>query len=267
MRLTIVGSAAAGISPESPASGYLVETAATGILLDCGPGVIWALRQSGAYDRIGTVVVSHMHIDHCLDLLSYACARIRDEAAAQVGGDELRSPPVRLFLPPGGLAVIQALTNVFAPLTSGKFARPFAEAFEIAEYDPAADLAIGDACLRFTGPLPHTAPAWGIRVEAAGRSLAYTGDSAYSPQIADLGRAADVLLCEATLLEPRPIGPPKHMTAAEAGRVAAEAGARRLLLTHLYRSDSRWQDQITKAAESAYPGPLELAQAGQVYEV
>jgi ribonuclease BN (tRNA processing enzyme) len=267
MRLTVIGSSAAGIAPDSPASGYLVETPGAGILLDCGPGVIWALRQSGAYDRVDAVVVSHMHVDHCLDLLSFAGARIRDEAAADVGANARRRPLVSLLLPPGGQAVIQALTEVFAPLTSGKFARPFEEAFAIAEYDPAAELKLGDACLRFTGPLPHTAPAWGIRVQAGGRALAYSGDSAYSPRLAELAWAADLFLCEATLLEPRPVGPPKHLTAGEAGRAAGEAGVGRLLLTHLYWTDAEWQRQISAAAGATYAGPLELTRAGQIYEV
>jgi ribonuclease BN (tRNA processing enzyme) len=70
MRLTIVGCTAAGPGRDGPAAGYLVETAGATILIDCGPGVISALRQSDSYDRIDAVLISHMHVDHCLDLLS-----------------------------------------------------------------------------------------------------------------------------------------------------------------------------------------------------
>ena len=70
--------------------------------------------------------------------------------------------------------------------------------------------------------------------------MAYTGDTGPSPAPADLGRDADLLICDATLRTPPTEGEPRYlMTASEAGHWAAEAGARRLMLTHFWPGTDR----------------------------
>lgn len=82
--------------------------------------------------------------------------------------------------------------------------------------------------------LPHTVPNAGVRLTAAGRSIAYTGDSGPSPEVAVLARDADVLVAEATFVDQVPPGARPYLSSARvAGRQAAAAGAGRLLLTHL----------------------------------
>ena len=79
----------------------------------------------------------------------------------------------------------------------------------------------------------HPVTAYALRVEAGGRTLAYSGDSGVCPGLDDTARDADVFLCEASFLEGAPNPPDLHLTGAEAGRTAAGAGAHRLLLTHI----------------------------------
>ena len=50
-------------------SGYLVTTDTATLLLDCGPGVATALGAVTAPDQLSAVIVSHLHLDHCYDLL------------------------------------------------------------------------------------------------------------------------------------------------------------------------------------------------------
>ena len=52
-----------------PSSGYLVATSDATILLDCGPGIATALGAVAAPDELSAVIVSHLHLDHCYDLL------------------------------------------------------------------------------------------------------------------------------------------------------------------------------------------------------
>ena len=72
---------------------------------------------------------------------------------------------------------------------------------------------------------------YGLRVSDGERTLAYSGDTAPTPQLADLARGADLFLCEATLLAPEP-AERGHLTADEATDAFAASGAHRLLLIH-----------------------------------
>jgi ribonuclease BN (tRNA processing enzyme) len=75
---------------------------------------------------------------------------------------------------------------------------------------------------------------------------------------------AEVLIAEATLPEPDP-SQEVHMSAAEAGRLATEAGVSRLVLTHI--SDELDLDFALEQARAKFAGPVELAVEGAFYEV
>ena len=83
------------------------------------------------------------------------------------------------------------------------------------------------------------------------RTVAYSGDTAPTPQLVDLARDADVFLCEATLAQPEP-AERGHLTADEAVDAFAASGARRLVVIH--RPDEL---PLDPSLERAYDG-LEL---------
>ena len=103
--------------------------------------------------------------------------------------------------------------------------------------------------------LPHHVPNVGVRLEAAGTTLAYTGDTGPDPALADLGAGADLFIVEATGQGAPPGSEPRFdLTAAEAGAWAARAGARRLMLTHFWPGC----DRGVSVAEAAgnFPGEV-----------
>lgn len=109
--------------------------------------------------------------------------------------------------------------------------------------------------------LPHFVCNIGVRLEAAGLTLAYTGDTAPVPALADLGRDADLFIVEATERPGEPARAVRNlMTAAEAGHWAHEAGARRLLLTHLWPGTDR--ERAVPDAEGAFAGEVLAADEG-----
>jgi ribonuclease BN (tRNA processing enzyme) len=74
-----------------------------------------------------------------------------------------------------------------------------------------------------------------LRVTDGERTLAYSGDSAPSPKLADVARDADLFLCEATLRESREGGSDGlrgHLSAEEAIDAFRKSGARRLVIVH-----------------------------------
>ena len=74
---------------------------------------------------------------------------------------------------------------------------------------------------------------YGFRVSNSDRTLAYSGDSAPSEQLAKLAENVDLFLCEATLERGELDGEPRgHLSAEEAIAAFEASGAKRLLLTH-----------------------------------
>src|SRR5688572_15818624 len=82
--------------------------------------------------------------------------------------------------------------------------------------------------------VPHgNRPALGFRSREreGGPVRAFSGDTGEGPGAVAVGRDADLFVPECTL--PEGEAPEKHLTARAAGRVAAAAGCRRLLLVHV----------------------------------
>jgi ribonuclease BN (tRNA processing enzyme) len=79
-----------------------------------------------------------------------------------------------------------------------------------------------------------------------------------------LGPGIDLALCEATFLQDRE-GSVQHFSARQAGRTARAAGARRLVITHIWPTLDRAASQAE--AEAAFGAPVEVAAVDAVYEV
>lgn len=251
LRVTVLGGAAACPNPGQGCSAYLVETDTHRLLLDCGPDTLATLQQYVPLDRLDSVLVSHLHADHTLDLVPLRYG------LKYMPGLSRRS--VALWMPPGGRAFLSSLGEAIAHGEDG--ARFFDEVFRIEEYAPGEVLTFGEVTVRFQATR-HYIPCWACRVEAGGRSLVYLADTGPDPELVPFARDADVLICEGTFLHPPGTGDSGrgHLTAREAGEIAAAAGARRLVLTHLWAALD--VHRLRRDAEDAYGAPVELAVPG-----
>jgi ribonuclease BN (tRNA processing enzyme) len=89
-----------------------------------------------------------------------------------------------------------------------------------------------------------------------GPAVVYSGDTDYSENLVELARDADLLICEAARPDEHPVA--GHLTPSMAGRMATEAGARQLMLTHFY-PDCEGVD-LAAQCRRTYTGPVILAQ-------
>ena len=255
MRLTVLGGSAASPNAGMGCAGFLVETPGVRIVLDLGPGTLPELRRHADFRTLDGVVVSHMHLDHVLDVLALRHALAYNPIPAPA--------PVPIWLPPGGAGL---LARAAAPFDACDAPGVFAATVRIAEYDSTRPLVIGDATVTFA-PAVHHVPAWAMRLGTPGSTdLGYTGDTGPSAGLAPFFAGVGVLVAEATLPEPadKPAADRKSLTASEAGTLARTAGADVLVLTHM------WEELGFEARRAealvAFRGRLELARPGLMLE-
>ena len=271
MKLTIIGASGSFPGPGSPASCYLVSAqgvAADGvtprtwrILLDLGNGSLGVLQRYIGLEDLDGVMLSHLHPDHCMDLCGLHVA-IRWNPEGSTAG---RVPVY------GPAATADRLAEAY-----GMDPDPgMREDFDFRVWQAGSTVSFGP--FRIT-PVPVRHPideAYALRVEAdevdatgavVTRVLTYSGDTDTCEGLVEAARDADMFLCEAAFHEGRDDGiDGVHLTGRRAGRMATEAGARRLLLTHL----PVWNDPQRAAAEAreTYEGPLAVAVSGLSYGV
>ncbi|MCA9861553.1 MAG: MBL fold metallo-hydrolase [Thermomicrobiales bacterium] len=250
MRLTVLGGSAASPNTGAGCAGFLVQCSDASVVLDLGPGTLQELRRHADFRTLSAVIVSHMHVDHMLDLIALRHA---------LAYNPIPPPgPVPVWLPPGGAAL---LAQVTAPFDLCDDPGAFSSTVTVQEYDPAHPLQIGDLEVRFQRTV-HIVPAWAMRLCAPEGDLGYTADGGPTSGWDDLLGGVRVLIAEATLLEPgeRPMAQRGSLTATEAGELAHRCGAQTLLLAHLW--EERGFEAARRQAASAYPGEIVLARPG-----
>lgn len=246
MRITVLGGCGAWPEAGQACSGYLVEHDGFRLLVDLGYATVPRLLQHTAAEQIDAVFISHGHPDHCADLNPLLRARVlRDDPPE----------PLPVYALPGALDAVLALD------------RPgmLADAYVLHEFATNSQLDIGPFRTQ-TRLLPHWVPNAGLRLVAGDRVLVYTGDSGPSRDMVELARGADLLVAEASYVDQVPEDSRLYLTSArQAGRQAADAGAGRLLLTHLLPGTD--PAAARAAAGDAYDCQIGIAAADLVVDL
>jgi ribonuclease BN (tRNA processing enzyme) len=258
LSLTVLGGAAAWPNPGQGCSSYLVREDHRAVLLDCGANTLLELRRHIDYAAIDAVVISHCHADHILDLVPYRYGLVYGAAKPQ------RRIPV--YVPPGGRERLDLLGRAFDGL--GEYPVAFWESvFDLIEYDPGEHLDVSGFDIWFASS-QHFVDCFAIRVNAGdGKALAYSSDTGSIVPLKPIMRGADIVVIEATLDDYGDQQPSQrgHLTPEDAGRLASDAAAKTLVLTHLW--SERPVERVIERAARHFDGAILVAKPGLCVDV
>lgn len=219
MKLTVLGWQGPVPGAGGACSGYLLESdGGEALLMDLGPGALSRLVSHRAPDTLSAILVSHLHWDHISDLLPmrYAFTHMVD-----------------LYAPDGPQAARAALEGP-----------PY-------DMKPHTDFVCGPFSVRFF-PVRHPVAASAVRVVCDGKTLVYTGDTNVCPGLAEFSADADLLIADAGLCEADWSMEKPHLSPRLCAELARDAGAKKLLLTHLAAKND--PDSLLSEALPAFNG-------------
>ena len=232
-------------------------------LIDCGYGVSRQLIKAGvSLDRLRYIFITHHHSDHNLEYgpLLYNAA---------VASQSIR---IDAYGPPG----LQKLTNDFFEYERfdietrlvDEGGEDLRKAIAVHEFESAGivmqndDVKVTNCRVRH----PPITQSYAYRFDARDRSVVISGDTAYAPELAEFAKGTDVLVHEAMYLpaiekliqqNPGATRLREHLLAAHTsteyvGRIAAQAGVKTLVLSHLVPgddptiTDEQWMEGVRK---------------------
>ncbi|BAO44170.1 MBL fold metallo-hydrolase [Thiolapillus brandeum] len=238
------------------------------VVVDAGPGSVQNFEASGArYEDLSLFLFSHFHIDHSADFPAYVKGGFftgRKDDLLIIG------PDGNDYLP----SADEFLTRLFAPRTglypymssfidgSGAYrirAKTVPSSYKLLDERRVYD----HNGIRVTAVSVHHAvlPALAYRVEMAGCVISFTGDmSGRFHTMPDLAKGSDILVAHNAIPEDQTgAGQLLHMRPGYIGKLAAEAGVRKLILTHLMKRSAGRRDETLKLIRQHYQGPVVFA--------
>ncbi|HWQ18699.1 MAG TPA: MBL fold metallo-hydrolase [Methanotrichaceae archaeon] len=195
------------------------------LLFDCGAGTLMRLSQAGVDPLdLGTVVLTHLHLDHVSDLLALANARyLKTEGEAGM----------EIFGPIGTDQYVRMVHDAYPYLAEMKLS--------VHEIDDGDRLSIKGFDIK-AASAAHSVTALAYRIEQGSKVIAYSGDTEPSKKVADLARGADLLIHECSFPEPYEVT--NHSTPKNLGSMVD--GVKKIVLTHFYPEAMGHEDEMVQ---------------------
>ncbi|MFP4446684.1 MAG: MBL fold metallo-hydrolase [Desulfosudaceae bacterium] len=244
--VTILGSGTCVPSLTRSACAVLVETGAARVVLDCGPGTMRQLLAAGVrVCEVTHLFFSHFHPDHTGEMAAFLFAN-------RYGFSPGRERPLFMAGGKGQAAFYAACRSVY-----GQWIELADSLLEIGEFSSSqADQRDFPDFTVITRPVTHRPESIAFRLESGGRAVVYSGDTDYDENLARLAAGADLFICESA--HPDGCKQDGHLTPGLAGKIAAAAEVKQLVLTHLYPACD--QVDIRQQAAAAFAGPVTVAE-------
>jgi len=289
--ILFLGTSASAPSAKRGLAGQIISHNEYRFLVDCGEGTQRQILQSGAgFKRLTRVLLTHGHLDHILGLGGLLSTFLRWEAIEELeiyGGrstldrvhDLLYGVVLRGNQPPMPLHMRELKSGVFfetedftitaVPVMhrgpdcygfvfEGRERRPFlpekADALGVPFGPQRRDLVAGQTITLEDGR--RVGPEDVLGAMQKGTKLVFIGDVGRTEDLVEVCRDADGLVIESTYLEEEADMARQfsHLTAKQAATLAARAGVKKLILTHISR---RYREKdILAEAQAVFPGAL-----------
>ena len=280
-RLVLLGSKGGpALRPGGPwPSSSLLELGERIIIVDCGLGVTRGLVDAGiSLKALDLIFITHLHSDHVLELGPLL-------HTAWTAG---LASPVTVFGPPGTGQYWRRFCQAMEFDIEIRIAdegrpdiRGLVSIVEFGEGEILAQRGLEVSALRVDHP-PVT-DCFALRFEHGARSVVFSADTAFFPPLADFAKEADILVHEAMLEEgvERLVARTgngarlkehllaSHSFAEQAGRIASDAGVKRLVLNHLIPADDPaiGEADWVAAVRKSWSGDLTIARDGLVVDL
>ena len=300
LRLTFLGTSSAQPTLHRNLSGLAVKADTDLLLFDCGEGSQRQMVRYGTGFTVDAVFFTHFHADHYLGIIGFLRTlgmMGRTEPMRMYGpppakrllhqavhlGLESLAFPIEIHevkdgdvVRRGGYAVhavgvdhrINALAYALVEDDRpGRFNLEKARELGVPEGPSFGKLQKGEAVALGDGRTVKPEDVLGA--PRSGRRLVISGDTRPCASVVRAAKDADLLVHESTFSddEQERALETRHSTAREAARVAREAGARRLVLTHLSSRHDTEPARLLAQAREEYKGPVEVAYDGLSVEL
>lgn len=222
---------------------YMITYKGKNILLDLGCSALSKVFEKIRVQDIHAVVLSHLHADHMGDMLTLRYALMIGKKMGFI------KEPIPVLLPEepqresSFLVEDELMDTTF--ITDGMQS-------ELLGID-----------LSFAR-MPHAVPSYAMSLCAEGKKFVYSGDTEDNEHLAMFAKDADLFLMEAALLARHKVPGSPHVSTIDAGRIAKQANARQLLVTHLLPEYD--PEEVVREVREQYPD-AEMIEELKVYEV
>ena len=252
MKLTILGSGTVVPDGSRNSAGYFLELPDARLMLDCGAGTVHALARYGLpWEQITHLFVSHFHVDHVGEIASLF-------SAFRYGMKTTRTEKLTVIGPSGLDRVMDGLGTAFG---SNLFEEKFP--VELRMLTAGERIELGPDSTLSVAKTPHTPESLAVRIESGGRAVCYTGDTAYSDQLASFFSGADLLVSECSFREPRERV--AHLSVKEAAQLATRSSVAKLIVTHFYFEVN--EAELKEELEKYFVGEVIVGRDGLSVEV
>lgn len=252
--MIILGSGTCVPSLKRSSSSVLLQVGDKILLFDLGVGTIRRLLEAGfSIPQVSHLFFTHLHPDHTGEFVTFIFATKYPQTYR-------RRTPFQVLGARGLQRFYDGLRRVYGEWIELEPGLMTLIELDNCEQDQFTD----DTFTVDTLPMFHIESSIGFRITAPdGTSVAFTGDTDFCDNAIAIAKDVDILICESAL--PDAMKVEGHLTPSLAGRIATDAGAKRLILTHFYPEC----DGVDIEAEcrKTYQGPLLLARDLMVVDV
>ncbi len=220
MKLTILGCSDAFCSGGRRQTSFLIDLQGVEILMDCGATTPLGFKlNERSFHTIDYVILSHFHGDHYggLPYLLLEAAKVTK-----------RKKPLTIISPPGLEPKLRQLVQCLYPGSEDIF-----DAFPIHYKAFSNKEPLVFEAFRLTAyPVKHAPESLphGLRLEAGGKVLGFSGDTSWHENLLPIARGADFFICECNFFEQES---PHHLNYQEFLHHEQELDAKRTVLSHL----------------------------------